>query len=226
MLPGDRHMLHKVYDKMVEETISGRMVLVEDVLTFEAKGPAMLKTQSNLTVNRKEFDSKLAVVEGLELVAGKSSKYGTCVELQVIDAIDLLRKNKYSREAIVYLDTNVSSVHFAIRNDTLETIVNVHSWDLTECPKDMIVFGILAQVVARCLNVQLGYIYYAVSSSYLNPDTKHLAVAEGDLEFYLGPAWPQPGNVWYAYSLRAEHAVKEFGTYGVVSPGVMRVVKV
>ncbi len=227
MLVGDRHKLHKVYNKMVEEVISGRMVQADDLLSFEGIGPAMMKTHSNLTVAVKDFDSTLAIAEGLKLVAGESNKHGERIKEQMEKVIELLKENKCTRKAVIYLDTNITAVQFIIRNDTLETIVNVKSWDIyKDLPRDLLSFGILAQVVAKCLNVLSGYIYYTVTSSYMYPQTMNHATTEVDLEFNLGPSWPLPGNVWYAYSLRASHALKEYSSYDMMNPGLVKLEKI
>ena len=225
--------MYELYNKMVEEVISGRMVLTSDSVTFEEQtsfegiGPSIAKTYAHLFANRKDFDSNPAVIEGLKMVAGESENCGRRMKQQMIEAIDLLREDRYTRQAIVYLDTNITAIQFVIRNDTLETTVNVRSWDIVEdLPRDMIAFGILAQVVAKCLNVQVGYVYYTITSSYLYPESMDLAEAGTDLQVCLGPAWPLPGNVWYAYSLRAKHAVKEFMSHSMMNPGVMRVTEV
>jgi len=225
--------MHVLYNKMVEEVVSGRMVLSSDSVTFEEQtsfegiGPSIAKTYAHLFANRKDFDSNSAVIEGLKVVAGVSSTYGERTKEQIEIAINLLRENRYTREAVVYLSTNITAVQFVIRNDTLETTVNVRSWDIVEdLPRDMIAFGILAQVVAKCLNVQVGYVYYTITSSYLYPETMHLAQAATDLQVCLGPAWPLPGEYWPTYQRRASQALIEFATYDVVSPGVMRVTEV
>lgn len=249
-LPGDRFSLHEGYNNLVEEAISGRMVAPRDLTTFEVIGPVMLKTCSNLTVNSKGLNPKLGVVEGLMLVSGEydgyvidkatlpadiklvktNSDYGKRIKDQMPSVIQLLRDDRWTRRAIAYLPQDhaldtppTTAIHWMIRNDTLETIVNVRSWDLAETtPLDILSHGILTQVVAKCLNVLPGYMYFTASSVHVYPDTMKLAVAEGDLEFNLGPAWPKDGNYWEAYQLRAKHALQEYATYGVISPGVMR----
>jgi hypothetical protein len=235
---------------MVEEAISGRMVSPRNLTTFEVIGPMMIRTKSSLGVNRKDFNINLGLVEGLKLIAGVNddiipesintvkthSDISNRLGFQMEGIIQLLRDDKWTRRGIGYFNSPINyandafyatSVHWMIRNDTLETVVNVRSWDLAEiAPLDFIRFGILSQAVARCLNVQVGEQYFSASSAHVYPETQGLAHAESDIEFNLGPAWCVPGDYWKNYQRRAEEALKEYDVYGIVSPGVLRWEKV
>lgn len=249
--------LHESYNSMVEEALSGRMVAPRGLMTFEVVGPMMLHTQANLTVARKRMNSKLAIMEAMMMVSGefhldvvqnaapksdlslwkKQSDYGVRIKDQMPHVIQLLRDDRWTRRAIAYFNHNrhfqtddlacSTALHFMIRNDTLETIMNVRSWDLAYgLPMDIMTHGIVAQLVARCLNVQTGDLYATANSAHVYTDTKGLATADQDLEFNLGPTWPEPGNEWHAFVLRAKHAVQEFRTYGMLNPGLVRTEKV
>ena len=256
-LPGDPYRLHPSYNRIVEQAISGRMVSPRGEATFEIVGPIAMKTLSNLTVARKKLNTTLAIVEALMMISGdfhidairkaslktnlklweKQSDYGARIKEQMPKVIQLLRDDRWTRRAVAYFNhphhwqtddlACTTALHFMIRNDTLETTMNVRSWDLAwGMPMDLMTHGIVAQVVARCLNVASGDLYATGNSVHLYPKTMALAEATEDLEFNLGPCWPDPGNEWAAYRLRAKHAIQEFRTYGVMNPGLVRTEKI
>jgi hypothetical protein len=257
MLPGDPHVLHPAYNRAVTTAIEGRMVSPRGLTTFEGIGPMMLKTKANLTVARKGMNTKLAIVEALMMISGefyldaiiaaapksditlweKQSDYGTRIRDQMPEVLQLLRDDRWTRRAVAYFNHGKhfqsddlacsTALHFMIRNDTLETTMNVRSWDLAfGLPMDIMTHGIVAQVMALAANVQTGDLYATANSAHVYATTMHLASAERDLEFNLGPCWPAAGNEWHAYRMRAKHAIQEFRTYGALNPGLVRTEKV
>ena len=256
-LPGDPYRLHPQYNLLVEEVRTGRMVAPRGLMTFELVGPVAMKTLSNLTVARKGINTKLAIVEALMMVSGefhldviekassgtnldlwkKQSDYGPRIKDQMPKALQLLRDDHWTRRAIVYFNhakhwqtddlACTTALHFMIRNHTLETTMNVRSWDLAwGMPMDLMTHGIVAQVMARAANVRAGDLFATANSAHLYLDTQNLATADQDLEFNLGPTWPEPGNEWQAYALRAKQAIQEFRTYGVLNPGLVLTEKI
>ena len=257
-LPGDPYRLHPSYNNVVEQAVSGRMVSPRGIATFEIVGPVALKTLSNLTVARKGMNTTLAYIEAMMMVAGefdlelikmaapksrldlweKQSDYGVRIEKQMPKVIQLLRDDRWTRRAIAYFNHSrhwqtdnlacTTALHFMIRNDALETTMNVRSWDLAYgMPMDLMTHGIVAQVVARCINVQSGDLFATGNSVHVYPDTLHLAKATQDLEFNLGPAWPVPGSHWVDFKMRAHQAIIEFRKHGArINPGVLRTEKI
>lgn len=257
-LPGDPYRLHPCYNRVVEHALTGRMVAPRGLMTFEIVGPIAMKTLSNLTVARKGMNITLAYIEALMMIAGefdlelikmaapksrldlweKQSDYGVRIEKQMPKALQLLRDDHWTRRAIVYFNHKrhwqtddlacTTALHFMIRNDTLETTMNVRSWDLAYgLPMDLMTHGIVAQVMAKAVNVQAGDLYATANSAHVYTDTQGLATADQDLEFNLGPAWPAPGGYWEDYKRRAHQAIIEFRTYGAkINPGILRTEKV
>lgn len=253
----DSNLLYPEYNVAVEAAISGRMVAPRGLVTFEIPGPIVLKTLANRTVARKGMNTKLAIVEALMMVSGefhldaiakaapksdlslweKQSDYGVRIRDQMPKVLQLLRDDRWTRRAIAYFNHGKhfqsddlacsTCLHFMVRNDTLETTMNVRSWDLAYgMPMDIMTHGIVAQVMARAANVQIGELFATANSAHVYADTKHLATAKRDLEFNLGPCWPAAGNEWHAYALRAKHAIQEFRTYGALNPGLVRTEKI
>lgn len=249
--------LYRVYNEIVEAAISGRMVAPGDETSFEVVGPMGLRSIPNRTVLRDGFNPMVSAVEGLMMVAGefdvnilkkaseeideeeypKQGDYGRRLITQMPKVIQLLRDDKWTRRAVAYFNSAahwqteqaapISSIHWMIRNDTLETVINVTEWNLCYgLPYDLMSFGILTQVVARCLNVLPGDIHYSASAPYLCPEELASTIAVKDLEFNLGPAWCEPGDYWESFQRRAHHALIEFNTYGSMSPGVLRMEEV
>ena len=257
MLPEDPNRLYPTYNRVVEEALTGRMVAPRGLMTYELVGPIALQTKSNLTVARKGMNVKLAIVEALMMISGefrldaimkaapksdielwkKQSNYGPRIREQMPKVLQLLRDDHWTRRAVAYFNHPIhfqtddlactTALHFMIRNDTLETTMNVRSWDLAfGLPMDLMTHGIVAQVMARAANVQAGDLYATANSAHVYLETQSLAMASQDLEFNLGPTWPEPGNEWEAYALRAKHAIQEFRTYGVLNPSLVKTEKI
>lgn len=242
----------EAYEGLIEAALQGRETSPRGMKTFEIVGPAALQTNMRTTVARKGMNVRLGYAESMMIIAGffdinviaraskttnlalweKQSDYGPRIKAQLPAVIDMLRKDKDSRRAVVYFNSPLppyddlacsTALHFLIRNDTLEAIMNVRSWDLVMgMPMDIMSHGILSQVVARCLNVQAGNLYATANSAHVYANSLDKAVALGDLEFVLGPGWPGPGGYWSEYQERARHAVEEFVETGIISPSVLR----
>ena len=244
------------YNELVETALQSRMVAPRGELTFEVRGPVLLETNGRTTAARKGLNTKLGAVEALMMIAGifdfkyirlasattpkdiwmKQSDYGSRLNMQMSRALNLLREDRESRRAVVYLNYErhfqtddlacSTAIHFMIRNGTLETTMNVRSWDIAwGLPMDIMTHSILGQAVARCLGVMPGPLFATGNSVHVYAKTLKQAIATADIEFTLGASWPEPGY-WAAFQQRARTALDEFEQYGEINPGVINIERI
>lgn len=99
---------------------------------------------------------------------------------QVSNVIELLKRRKSSRRAVIQLFDRsdleqdyisvpcTCTLQFAVRNERLHLIVNMRSNDAyIGLPHDVFAFTMLQEVVARCIGVELGTYKHCVGSLHL-----------------------------------------------------------
>jgi len=141
-------------------------------------------------------------------------------QCQLTNITELLRKNPYSRKAVIQLFDAVDiaehhndvpctcTLQFMIRNDRLHLFVNMRSNDVIwGLPHDVFSFTMLQEIIARDLCIELGSYKHAVGSLHIyDPSVK------GAKQF-LNEGWqpttmampPMPeGNPWPAIDILLE----------------------
>lgn len=141
-------------------------------------------------------------------------------QCQFTNVTELLRKNKYSRKAVIQLfdaedlaeDHNdipcTCTLQFMIRNDRLHLFVNMRSNDVIwGLPHDVFSFTMLQEIMARDLCIELGGYKHAVGSLHIYDQSVKGA------EQYLNEGWqpttmpmpPMPeGDPWPAIKILLE----------------------
>lgn len=164
-----------------------------------------ISTSSIVLVGRKKLNVRLAILEATMMCGGIfdieairavapnanielykfQSDYGPRIYEQMIHVDKTLRDDPMSRRAVVYLNNRdtpgydcacTSSIQFLVRNQLLETIVSMRSWDIVYgFPMDVFAFGFLQQLLAASLNVGVGGLFINAGSLHLYEKTEYLA---------------------------------------------------
>jgi thymidylate synthase len=149
----------------------------------------------------------------------------------VANATDVLRRKRYSRQAVIQLFDAYDIVEkhkdipctctlqFMVRHDKLHMFTNMRSNDVYwGLPHDVFFFTMLQEIMARDLSVELGTYKHAVGSLHLY--VKHTSAAKR----FLNEGWqpteaampPMPtGDPWpsIASLLQAESVIRTAGAF-------------
>jgi hypothetical protein len=214
------------YRDLFDSTLKrGRRVPSRLGMTSELVAPTLV-FQPGLLVDRPGMNRALGFMELVLLAAGAfsldrieavapradlalftaSSAYGPRLASQIPRVIDLLRHDHHSRQAVLQLADRgeavrtlpcTSTIQFLVRDDRLETVVTMRSWDLWYgLPYDLVMFGGLALLVARVL--RLSPAIATVTAGSVHVYEKHWSLRPGDAPalFKLDPlvvpaGWPE-----------------------------------
>lgn len=221
----------------------GSIVAPRGIETFELIGPS-ITFPAGTQIHRTKMSSLLGFTEAMMLVGGmfdidliaqvapnaklelyrKQSDYGNRVGTQIQKCFETLIHDPYSRRAVALLNDRelsctddlacTTSIQFLIRNEQLETIVSMRSWDLVYgFPLDIIMFGMLTQVMARTLNVIPGHVkVYAGSLHVYNNNTLKLATeASSPSAFWIDDSWHFCNNILGAQKYARDQVLGECG---------------
>jgi thymidylate synthase len=124
--------------------------------------------------------------------------FGDGADAQVRNITELLKDNPSTRRAVIqlfdradllakprYLDVPCTcTIHFLLRNDFLNVVVNMRSNDVyVGLPHDIFAFTMLQEIVARELDVEIGRYIHMVGSLHMYSDN------EDDAEQFLSEGW-------------------------------------
>jgi thymidylate synthase len=182
----------------------GTLVKPRGMATYELLNESFMYHADSM-FTRPQFNQQLAWVELMMLVAGvydpqyilyaapkarmelydPELMYGPVVVPQMEPVIDCLKKDSYSRRAIVTLgkiekagmatQPCTSTIQFLLRNQELTTIVSMRSQDMVlGLPYDLVMFGGLAQVVANELGARSGMVTINQGSAHVYTSTMHM----------------------------------------------------
>lgn len=171
--------------------------------------------ESGLRINRFGMSESLAWLESLMFVAGifdinlikavapnanhnlykYQSDYGPRCIQQFQRAQSILREDPFSRRAIVYLNNQDQPIHdqacttslqFFVRGNALHTAVNMRSWDIVfGLPMDIMMFSLVAQIMAATLGYQSGNIAVNAASLHLYDFNQNKAKESGEYEKFF-----------------------------------------
>jgi thymidylate synthase len=115
---------------------------------------------------------------------------------QVATIIELLKRKKESRQAVIQLFDSVDilkphndipctcSIQFLVRRERLDMFVNMRSNDaFMGLPHDIFAFTMLQEIIARSLGVEMGTYKHAVGSLHLYDENRDAA------EKYISEGW-------------------------------------
>ncbi|MES5159780.1 thymidylate synthase [Lactobacillus iners] len=122
--------------------------------------------------------------DGLTLLGA----YGPKLKANIPKIVDLLKKDKFSRRAVIELFDNylnltdskdipcTLTLHFIVRNNQLHLFVNMRSNDFyLGLPYDVFSFTLIQLLVAKKLNIEVGNYHHHVDSlHYYNYDRQHM----------------------------------------------------
>lgn len=224
-----------IYDNIVSQLYTdGNIVSPRGKKTYELLNYTFALPTTSF-VPRVKMNKRLAVLEGLMLVTGTfeltsiksvapnanlnlywyQSDYGPRTAKQIPRVVELLKEDEDTRRAVVYFNSGstpsedlacTTSMQFLVRNDTLQTIVTMRSWDVVfGLPNDVIMFSMLSQAVARCIGKMPGVTFVNASSLHMYEETAHLAKSADNEQTYNIDidCWGVNSEQWSDYSSAA-----------------------
>lgn len=107
--------------------------------------------------------------------------YGPRVIDQIPLLIESLREDPWTRQAVLFIGRPedgptshqpcTTTMQFLIRNEELYAFVSMRSWDLCRgLPYDIMMFQGIQEVMARCLQVETGYLSVTAGSAHIYKD--------------------------------------------------------
>lgn len=160
--------------------------------------------------NKSEL-ARVAPNANLDLF-GPTSSYGLRVGEQVSWIIDELKEDKYSRRAVLVLADDkehlrerpcTTSMQFYTRNGiVLYTTVTMRSSDaIWGLPYDFVQFGMMAKVIANCLDCATGPMVINIANGHIYESTKHLAKDFEEWKFTIPEFYTLPEYEKWALEL-------------------------
>ena len=136
------------------------------------------------------------------------SWYGEEVGRQMAEVVRMLEKDRDSRKAVLYIGagrvrpedkTCSTTMQFLIRDDILQTVVNMRSWDMhLGLPYDLPMFAMLCQALRRHFKTSAGIITVNVGSAHIYSEN------------YQQQQWTIENCAWLPYYVRDWETTREW----------------
>ena len=167
---------------------------------------------------------RVAPKAALQMFSGQSL-YGPRANHQLIDVVEELNADRYSRRAVITLPDReeplaerpcTTSLQYQIVDGLLNTTVTMRSSDAVYgLPYDLIQFSMMSQVIACCTKTTVDKMVINVGNAHIYDDTKHLATNFTLWDFNLPDISDDP-IVWMQWAkdemelLSMEHVVNDY----------------